>query len=54
MAVLRKTPKMVSIPNSFCPGCGHGILNRLIAELIEENGYEDKTILTLELDVPVI
>ena len=47
MAVLRKTPKMVSIPNSFCPGCGHGILNRLIAEVIEENGYEDKTILTL-------
>ena len=46
MAVLT-TPKMVSIPNSFCAGCGHGLLNRLIAEVIEENGYEDKTIVTL-------
>ena len=32
---------------AFCPGCGHGILNRLIAEVIEEKGYEKKTILTL-------
>ncbi len=47
MAVKRITPKMVSIPNHFCAGCGHGILNRLMAEVIEENGYEDKTILTL-------
>lgn len=46
MAVLT-TPKMVSIPNSFCAGCGHGLLNRLIAEVIEENGYEDKSIITL-------
>ena len=47
MAVVRTTPVMVSIHNTFCPGCGHGILNRLIAEVIEENGYEKKTILTL-------
>lgn len=47
MAVVRTTPTMVSIPNSFCPGCGHGILNRLIAEVIQEKGYEKKTILTL-------
>ena len=47
MAVVKKTPTMVSIPNHFCPGCGHGILNRLIAEVIEEKGYEKKTILTL-------
>ena len=47
MAVVKTTPTMVSIPNHFCPGCGHGILNRLIAEVIEEKGYEKKTILTL-------
>lgn len=42
MAVVKKTPTMVSIPNHFCPGCGHGILNRLIAEVIEEKGYDMK------------
>ncbi|MDR1272799.1 MAG: 2-oxoglutarate oxidoreductase [Clostridiales Family XIII bacterium] len=47
MAVTKTTPKLVDIPNKFCPGCGHGILNRLIAEVIEENGYEQKTIMTL-------
>jgi 2-oxoglutarate ferredoxin oxidoreductase subunit beta len=47
MAIIKTTPKMVDIPNKFCPGCGHGILNRIIAEVIEENGYEKKTILTL-------
>ena len=34
MAVVKKTPTMVSIPNHFCPGFGHGILKRLIAEVI--------------------
>ncbi|WP_130864298.1 thiamine pyrophosphate-dependent enzyme [Bacilliculturomica massiliensis] len=47
MAVTKTTPTMVSIANSFCPGCGHGILNRLIAEVIQEKGFENKTILTL-------
>lgn len=47
MAIVRTTPTMVSPKNSFCPGCGHGILNRLIAEVIQEKGFEKKTILTL-------
>lgn len=47
MAVTKTTPTMVSIANTFCPGCGHGILNRLIAEVIQEKGFEKKTILTL-------
>lgn len=42
-----RIPKILETPNSFCAGCGHGILNRLIAEVIEENGYEEKTILSL-------
>lgn len=32
----RKVPKLVDKPNSFCPGCGHGIVSRLIAECLEE------------------
>lgn len=29
---------------SYCPGCGHGIVNRVLAELIDEMGLEGDTI----------
>ena len=28
----------------YCPGCGHGIIHRLIAEIIDELGIRDKTV----------
>jgi 2-oxoglutarate ferredoxin oxidoreductase subunit beta len=28
----------------YCPGCGHGTVHRLIAEVIEEMGIQDQTI----------
>jgi 2-oxoisovalerate ferredoxin oxidoreductase beta subunit len=28
----------------YCPGCGHGIVHKLIAEALEELGLQDKTI----------
>lgn len=30
--------------NKYCPGCGHGIVHRLIAEVIDELGMREKTI----------
>jgi len=29
----------------YCPGCGHGIVHKLIAEAIQDMGLQDKTIL---------
>ena len=29
----------------YCPGCGHGILHKLIAEAVAERGIQDKTII---------
>lgn len=29
----------------YCPGCGHGILHKLIAEAVAERGMQDKTII---------
>jgi len=29
----------------YCPGCGHGVLHKMIAETIEEFGIQDRTIL---------
>lgn len=36
MAIKRKVPAMIDKPMNFCPGCGHGIVSRLICECIEE------------------
>ncbi|HYL84889.1 MAG TPA: 2-oxoacid:acceptor oxidoreductase family protein [Candidatus Angelobacter sp.] len=29
----------------YCPGCGHGVVHKLIAEAIEDLGLQDKTVL---------
>ena len=31
-------------PMHYCPGCSHGVVHKLIAEVVEEMGMEDKTI----------
>ncbi|MDE6457188.1 MAG: 2-oxoglutarate oxidoreductase, partial [Muribaculum sp.] len=28
----------------YCPGCSHGVVHKLVAEVVEELGLEDKTI----------
>ena len=32
------------VPTHYCPGCGHGILHRVVAEVIDELGIRGKTI----------
>ena len=31
-------------PMHYCPGCSHGVIHKLIAEVVDEMGLEDKTI----------
>ena len=31
-------------PMHYCPGCSHGVVHKLIAEVIEEMGLEDKAV----------
>ena len=35
---------MTDMPFHYCPGCGHSIIHRLIAEVIEELGVRDRAI----------
>ncbi len=40
-----RKPLLLTNPTSYCPGCGHGIVHRLVAEVLEEMGLGAKTIL---------
>lgn len=42
--VYRKTPLMLDKVLSYCPGCGHGTVHRLIMEVIEELGIQSEVI----------
>ena len=42
--VFSKTKMLTDAPLHYCPGCTHGIIHRLVAEVIEELGVEDRTI----------
>ncbi len=32
------------MPSPYCPGCGHGVIHRLVIDAIKEAGQEDNTI----------
>ena len=44
MAVERKFPGIIDKPMSFCPGCGHGVISRIICECLEELGQDQNII----------
>ena len=35
---------LLPVPTHYCPGCGHGIVHRLLAEAIAERGIRERTI----------
>jgi len=45
MAIVFERPKaLLDVPTHYCPGCTHGVIHRLVAEVIDELGILDKTI----------
>ena len=44
MFVFQKPKALTDAPFHYCPGCTHGIIHRLVAEVIDELGIEGKTI----------
>ncbi len=42
--IFAKTRSLKNKPTHYCPGCGHGIAHRLVAETIDELGIREKTI----------
>lgn len=45
MAVVFDRPKsLLDVPTHYCPGCTHGIVHRLVCEVLDEMGIEGDTI----------
>jgi len=42
--IYRRPSALVDRPTHYCPGCGHGIVGRLVAELLDELGLTSRTI----------
>jgi 2-oxoglutarate ferredoxin oxidoreductase subunit beta len=42
--VFKRTKTYKDVPTHYCPGCGHGIAHRLVAEAIDELGVRERTI----------
>ena len=43
---LRGYPEsLYKVPTKYCGGCGHGIIHRIITEIVDEMGLREKTVL---------
>ncbi len=42
--VFERPKSLTDVPFSYCPGCTHGIAHRLVAEVIDELGIQERTI----------
>lgn len=49
MAIVRRKPEMINQQVGWCGGCGHGIIQRLIAECCEELGMAENTIQVVDI-----
>jgi 2-oxoglutarate/2-oxoacid ferredoxin oxidoreductase subunit beta len=44
MEIFKRCPSLYDLPTHYCPGCGHGIAHRLVAEAVQDLGIREKTI----------
>ena len=51
---LQRPQTLYDAPTHYCPGCGHGIAHRLVAEVIDELGIREKTIGTAPVGCAVL
>ena len=50
----KKPTSLLDVPTHYCPGCGHGIVQRLVGEVIDELGIREKTIGTAPVGCAVL
>ena len=54
MPNLTRTEVLTDAQTHYCPGCGHGIIHRLVAEVIDELGIREITIGTAPVGCAVL
>lgn len=42
--IYQRPASLTDLPNHYCPGCTHGVIHRLIAEVLDEMRAREKTI----------
>jgi len=42
--IFSRPKSMKDVPTHYCPGCGHGIIHRLVCEVVDELKIRDRTI----------
>lgn len=42
--VYKKPEALVDVPMHYCPGCAHSLVHKLIMEVVQEMGIQDKTV----------
>lgn len=52
--VYKKSVVLTDKDTHYCPGCTHGVVHRIIAELIEEMGIQETTIGIAPWDAPFL
>jgi 2-oxoglutarate ferredoxin oxidoreductase subunit beta len=52
--VYERPRALTAASTHYCPGCGHGIIHRLIAEVIDELGIREKTVVVAPVGCAVL
>jgi 2-oxoglutarate ferredoxin oxidoreductase subunit beta len=52
--IYKKPDSFKGVVTHYCPGCGHGIVHKLIAEIIDELGVKGRTILCAPVGCSVL
>lgn len=52
--VFDRPKSLFSVATHYCPGCGHGVIHRLIAEVLDELGIRDRTVFVAPVGCSVL
>ena len=44
LQVNKRPESLLDVKMHYCPGCGHGIVHRLVAEAMDELGVRERTV----------
>lgn len=50
----KRPDSLYDVATHYCPGCGHGILHRMVAEVVDELGIRERTIAVAPVGCAVV